>query len=66
VLFAAIAGLALTLKKKMRRLAGGSGGGGILNGVPGNAGGAGYFRLDGKEGLLNGLGVSGGGTEKSD
>lgn len=57
----------------MRRgvMGSGSGGvGGILNGVPGaggngNAGGGGYFRLDGKEGLLNGLGV-GVGSEKAD
>lgn len=51
----------------MRRVAGGSGGGlGILNGASGNGGG--YFKLDGKEGLLNGMGVGGGGggTEKAD
>lgn len=35
--------------------------------VGGGNGGKGYFRLEGKEGLLGGLGIGGGGaTEKSD
>lgn len=37
------------------------------SGGAGNASGKGYFRLEGKEGLLSGLGIGGGGaTEKSD
>jgi protein disulfide-isomerase len=74
LLFAAVFGLSVLLRRRMRSIARGSGGGGggsssilagvvagtggILNGVVGSAG---YFRLDGREGLLNGLGVGGGG-----
>lgn len=57
--------------RALGRLAGGNGGAfrGILNGSGGVGGGAGgYFKLDGKEGLLTGMGVGAGAgsSEKSD
>jgi protein disulfide-isomerase len=84
VLLATIFGLAGLLRKRMRGFGkfggsngGGGGGRGILTGLGslggggagGGGGAAGYFKLDGKEGLLNGLGVGGGGgggVEKAD
>ena len=56
-------GLAVLLKRKMRAGSARLPGGGILNGSGGGSGG--YFKLDGKEGLLNGLGVVVG-SEKAD
>jgi protein disulfide-isomerase len=69
LLFAAVVALALLLKRKMKSAARLAGGGGILHGVlgvgAGNAGG--YFKLDGKEGLLSGMGVGAtGDAEKAD
>lgn len=48
------------MKRRMRR--------GVTGLTGGGGSGGGYFKLDGKEGLLNGMGVGGGGvgTEKTD